>query len=975
MATTYQPIANSTYLDYAGYRITDAPTVESAYGITDGKISPYGINVALVLPRVTDAAGLLAQDWGTRQQTLQELNGKGTLWTTYGASQAQYDALVSAVESAPFDLQVLHDNPDNGNYVSSAESRTIWVHIPDAAHFQTLFDTELMYSQGLIYWNGELSLPSGWNVTGLWVDYETAPNGTNLSTGSPVTLTEGAQGIGNSTTGNTARDPQHIADLYNFPLNGETVQTGTIGLIEPGIGSALKNDQPGTEFQSRLDEYLKHIKVSGGTGIVHVQGGDGQAYTIDGKVNVDAGERSLDVGVVAAINPKSDVWLFNGSGNNGTAYASTYTAIQSSIWEQLAAPEGNTWSKAPVTSNSYGDSQSMAPDSPFYRAYWELFVDAALSNQTTVIALGDGGSGNQTANGLTNVEYNVTQPWNILVGGTSLSTTEKAGEDPTLSAIVASATAGNLATIWQLVAGGLTSLPTDASDEQAFVEAVWNTYYVSTDKSGQPVIEGIPGSGYSASYQNNSTGSGGVDPTQPVPWYQAAYGLNPTTSDSQHLVGRGVPDVSAAAGGNLTYNAPDENMIGTGGNEGTSAAAPLWASLIVQIDTIFQDQLLPNLGYMNDLLYAAAKIAPAAFNDVTLGNNTSSYFLPGDYLTGGQHVSPTGYGYVAGPDYDLATGLGSPNGLLLARALTAIAHSEMSFDDSVPQVLNSYGAGDWTSGALQSLLIQAVSDGALTVGVTAGSTSAVLASAGTDAFAWDARFAGQSQQSDFQSDLVTLFDMQGQGGLGQVTLDLGDTFAISIDGVDAQAVTAPLTNQFGFVDFETAAGLVRVARPVAVAETVNALDDQTAVVNIRQNGADSLAVTFYRVDDFAGSIGGVAPGAAGYEAAAEARAYQTTGGATAIAGPGYGEYVQAMLQDVDAGDIIAMKLADTTQGRTYWAFAQANERVDGTPVGHIWNYGLNTWGFEDTYGGGDHDYNDLVVNIDFTSAYGNAWLV
>jgi hypothetical protein len=39
---------------------------------------------------------------------------------------------------------------------------------------------------------------------------------------------------------------------------------------------------------------------------------------------------------------------------------------------------------------------------------------------------------------------------------------------------------------------------------------------------------------------------------------------------------------------------------------------------------------------------------------------------------------------------------------------------------------------------------------------------------------------------------------------------------------------------------------------------------------------------------------------------------------------------------------------------------------------HLWNYGLNTWGWEDTYGGGDHDYNDLIVQIDFTSASATA---
>jgi hypothetical protein len=968
MAITYVPIANSTYLDYSGYRITDAKTVESAYGITDGVASPYSINVALVLPRVTEASELLKQDWGTRQQTLQDLNSKGTLWDVYGASESQYDALVDQLTGPTFNLQLLTNTDAGGNYVSSAEARTIWVHIDTPTDFQTLFNTELMYSpsQELIYWNGNLSLPTGWDVAGLWVHYETRPPVENLSTGAPVTLPTGAQSIGNSTVGDTRSKPQDIAGLYNFPFDGEAVQTLTVGLIEPQIGSALSDEQveEGQTFQGQLDAYLTTIGRVG-TGTVYTQGNP--VWNED-----QAGERSLDVGVVAAINPNSDIALYSGPDSENW---SNYTAIQSAVWDQLPTAVGNTLTRAVATSNSWADDQSMSPGSPFHTAYWELFVDAALANQTTVIALGDGGSSNQVANGLTNVRYNFTQPWNLLVGGTSLSTTDAASKDSTLDSIVLPARGGNMQAIWQLVAGGLTSMPLDAAATQALVETVWNTYYVTTDSAGNPVIQGNPASDFSAAYNSNSTGSGGVDVTQSTPSYQLDYGLHPVTQDSKHEGGRGVPDVSAAAGGNLTYMVPNPDMVGTGNWEGTSAASPLWASLIVQIDTIFQDQGLPNLGYSNDLLYTAAKIAPAAFNDVTIGNNISSYFTPGAYSSGGETVSPTGYGYAADWGYDLTTGLGSPNGLLLARALTAIAQSEMSFDDSVPDVFTRSAAGGWISGADQSLLIQAVSDRPIAIGITAGSSFTGFITNGTAAYAWDARLAGQSEQRGFDANLVTFFDSQGQGGVGQVTIIQGDAFAVSFNGTDGHSVSAALTNQFGFVDFQSADGLVRVARPVAVAETVSALDDQTVVVNIRQNGTDDLQLTLYKVDDFTGSIGGISPGAAGYEAAAHGRAYGTAAGVTTINGPGYGNFKQIELQGVDAGDIVAMKLVDATQGRTYWAFSQANEQVNGQNVSHIWNYGLNTWGFEDTYGGGDHDYNDLVVNLDFTSAYGQGWLI
>ena len=149
----------------------------------------------------------------------------------------------------------------------------------------------------------------------------------------------------------------------------------------------------------------------------------------------------------------------------------------------------------------------------------------------------------------------------------------------------------------------------------------------------------------------------------------------------------------------------------------------------------------------------------------------------------------------------------------------------------------------------------------------------------------------------------------------------------------------------------------------------------TRVVRLRQNGTDTVKLTFFRVDDLTGSIDGLDPGAAGYAAAAAARAYQTSSGDTTIEGSGYGNHRQTSLVDVDAGDLIAMKLDNLDTGDTFWAFAQANEKVAGQPVNHLWSYGLNTWGWEDRRGGGDRDYNDLIVGLDFTSAYGNGWLI
>jgi hypothetical protein len=440
----------------------------------------------------------------------------------------------------------------------------------------------------------------------------------------------------------------------------------------------------------------------------------------------------------------------------------------------------------------------------------------------------------------------------------------------------------------------------------------------------------------------------------------------------------------------MGYMVPTPDLLGVQGEGGTSSAAPLWAALTSQIDAIFQDQGLPQLGYYNDLLYTAAAIAPASFNDITLGNNTSSVALGGIYITkppegspisSDVDVTPTGYGYSAEPGYDLTTGLGTPNGTLLARALTWIAHSQMSFSNS-PDMLDPFGAGGWKSLIEQSLLFQTTSHSGtvipgsnVSVDVLHGSDNTGFISAASAPFAWTSQLAQQVLQPDFDPTLVRLFDMQSQGALVQTSVGAGDQFAVAINAAAASTPQADLTSPYGFVDFVSGPDMVHVARSVAIAETADGLNDQLAIVRMRQGGGDTVSLTLYRVDDFDGTINGLHPGTAGYAAAADARAYQMTSGGTSIVGPGYGNFSQTAIEHVNAGDLVAMKLTNATSGDTYWAFAQANEMVNGVPVGHLWNYGANTWGWEDLQGGGDRDFNDLVVQVDFTSASGHGWLV
>jgi hypothetical protein len=437
--------------------------------------------------------------------------------------------------------------------------------------------------------------------------------------------------------------------------------------------------------------------------------------------------------------------------------------------------------------------------------------------------------------------------------------------------------------------------------------------------------------------------------------------------------GRGAPDVAADGGGNLRYTVPDSSMAGISHSYGTSAATPLWASLAVRINAVFNDQGLPNLGYMNDLLYLAAAVAPASFNDITVGSNTSSFTLGGKYDSDRTAITPTGFGYSAAPGYDLTTGLGTPNGLLLTRTLSQIAHAQMYFPNE-PAVVDADGSDGWTSGAKQSLLVQATGS-STSIDLINGSETTSLSGPASTAFAWTAQFAGQSLQPDFDSNIVLMFDKYAQGAVGEVNANAGNQLGVTINGSSTTATQADLTSDFGFAAFNAAVGTVTVARAVMVAETALGANGQDAVVRMRSDGVDSLSIEFYRVDDMEGTVAGIAPGDPRYAALADSRAYSTTTGQTLINGPAYGNFEQTELTGVNAGDLVAMKLVNNSFGWTFWEFAQANQQVGGEGMAHVVSYGLNTFGWEDRLNNGDHDYNDLIVGVDFTSASGHKLLV
>jgi len=148
---------------------------------------------------------------------------------------------------------------------------------------------------------------------------------------------------------------------------------------------------------------------------------------------------------------------------------------------------------------------------------------------------------------------------------------------------------------------------------------------------------------------------GGPSGSYERPEWQVAPGV-----DTSPGALRQTPDVAGPADGESGYvmvHTPvgaTEPVRGTA--SGTSAAAPFWAASMILVRQLAEEEGVGPLGTLGPTLYelAAQQADPPLFHDVALGGN-----LRDD----------------AGPGWDAATGLGSPDVTALARALIELLRS------------------------------------------------------------------------------------------------------------------------------------------------------------------------------------------------------------------------------------------------------------------------------------------------------------
>jgi len=177
-----------------------------------------------------------------------------------------------------------------------------------------------------------------------------------------------------------------------------------------------------------------------------------------------------------------------------------------------------------------------------------------------------------------------------------------------------------------------------------------------------------------------SSGGGINSYGYPIASYQAPL-INVLNQGSSTL--RNIPDVAAVAS-----NVYAEANGSAGSSGGTSASAPLWASFTALVN---QQASGAPVGFLNPIIYPLAQTAGYGndFHDITSGNNFDSY-------------SPDLFSAVTG--YDLATGLGSPNGQDLINALAPInTGANFTLLSSSPTLMVAQGAQGTAQITLQAV--------------------------------------------------------------------------------------------------------------------------------------------------------------------------------------------------------------------------------------------------------------------------------
>jgi uncharacterized repeat protein (TIGR03803 family) len=365
--------------------------------------------------------------------------------------------------------------------------------------------------------------------------------------------------------------------------------------------------------------------------------------------NASESEGDLDVEWAGAVAPGATIVYVNSSYplDPGLQYSYIVTAVNYAV--------NHTPKIADILSVSFGKCERSlgASDNAFFYNSW---LQAVLNGTAVVVSSGDAGSADcdvpelATATQGLAVNGMASTPFNVAVGGTRFCDGSAVTVDGTIFC-------SSDPTVYWASSNGVGLL----SAQRYIPEAVWN----------ESELDGIPnglwagGGGRSscALYDASGKCSG-----YPKPSWQ--FGVGVPQEDGV----RDLPDISLAAAEHNAYltcqadknSHPCVDLNGTYLAYGTSAGTPAFAGILALLNQYTGTKTATP--YKN--LYAAAAASSSSFNDILKGTNA----VP---CTGIEQCNTYGwmYGYAAGPRYDLATGLGTPNVAELAKYWLATSPS------------------------------------------------------------------------------------------------------------------------------------------------------------------------------------------------------------------------------------------------------------------------------------------------------------
>jgi subtilase family serine protease len=423
-------------------------------------------------------------------------------------------------------------------------------------------------------------------------------------------------------SGNHFLTPGDFATIYNVPsgLDGTGQTIAIVGQSTVNL-TDLSNFRSAAGLPAKSPQLIRYPSTS-------------TAERCAG----DEGESDLDLEWSGGVAKNANI-IFVYAGLLGT---DTCAGRSNSVWNALQQTVDNNY--APIISTSYGACEALNHE-PFADEVQGWVQQANAQGQTVMAASGDSGAADcdgRVASATLGLAVDVPA---AIPEVTGMGGTEFFGD------AAATVAGGNAAptTYWSGTTGGADTISSALSH---IPEMAWNDTVEDDELSAS-------GGGASLYFAKPTwqTGTGVPnDGKRDVP----DLALNASPNHDGYLICS-----EDGPNGTVVATCTSGFRIGAGGDltviGGTSCAAPTFSAITALIDESLGSS---GLGNINPTLYALAASHPAAFHDVTTGNN----IVP---CTSGTVDCPSGtvqYGFSAGTGYDQVTGLGSVDASALAAA-------------------------------------------------------------------------------------------------------------------------------------------------------------------------------------------------------------------------------------------------------------------------------------------------------------------